>query len=304
MNRQNDAAIFCGNCADWLKKAKAGGMHLSFLDPPFNQGKEYRAFDDSQDAADYWQWMTEILSLMRGATKLGGWVYFMQREKNAEFVLRALRESGWVFRNLIIWRKKTSAVPCSRKFGLNYQIIATATNGDKANVFNRLRISPPLPPGYKFARENGLYVTDVWDDIRELTAGYFAGNEAIRAENGDRFHKQQAPLALLARIILSSSLPGDSVFDPFAGTGTTLIAASLLGRAAIGVEIDPLNVKCVQKRIKKPRAADIESVAKLAGDYIHTENFAEIWGGDLNIAERSNWNGNKKAAAMASFFAA
>jgi len=43
----------------------------------------------------------------------------------------------------------------------------------------------------------------------------------LRRDNGERAHKQQAPIALLLRIILASSQPGDTVFDPFAGTGTT-----------------------------------------------------------------------------------
>ena len=215
----------------------------------------------------------------RRATVEGGWVYFMQREKNAEFVLRALRESGWNFQNLIIWKKKTSAVPCANKFGLHYQVIAAAINGDRARVFNRLRVAPPPQPGHKYLRENGVFVTDVWDDIRELTSGFYAGKEALRGEDGERFHKQQAPLALLARIILSSSRPGDRVFDPFAGTGTTLIAGELLGRRALGVEIDPVNVQCIRDRIQTPRPADTDAVDKLYDNYIHTENLRAIWGG-------------------------
>lgn len=270
--------IHCADCADWLDKAKCGTFALSFLDPPFNQGKEYRKFNDKQDDNAYWQWMTEILARTRKATAEGGWVYFMQREKNAEFVLRALRESGWNFKNLIVWKKKTSAVPCAKKYGLNYQIIAAATNGNSPRVFHRLRISPPLPQGYKYERENGLYLTDVWDDIRELTAGYFAGTEAIKTSEGERFHKQQTPLALLARIILSSSRPGDFVFDPFAGTGTTLVAASLLGRKGAGVEIDPLNAECIETRIAAPRETDIDCVRKLYKDYTCTNNLNDIWG--------------------------
>ena len=283
MKKQKSAVIDCADCAAWLEAAKQGAMHLSFLDPPFNQGKEYRRFDDKRDDADYWRWMTDILKLMRRATAEGGWTYFMQREKNAEFVLRALRESGWQFKNLIVWKKKTSAVPCSAKFGLNYQIIVSATNGSSPRVFNRLRISPPLPPGYKFPRENGVYVTDVWDDIRELTSGYFAGTEAIRTDNGERFHKQQAPLALLARIILSSSRPGDTVFDPFAGTGTTLMASQLLGRKGVGVEIDPVNAECIKERITEVRQSDIEGICKLRDTYSCTENLSDIWGGKSDI---------------------
>ena len=276
-----DATIHSADCAQWTKRAPPGGFHLTFLDPPFNQGKSYRRHDDKQDEAVYWQWMRDILASVRDATAPGGWVYFMQREKNTEPVLRALRESGWQTRNLIIWKKMTSAVPCSRKFGLSYQIIAAAVNGKSPRLFHRLRIQPPPKPNHKAPPPpRGVYVTDIWDDIREMTSGYFAGPEALRSETGERFHKQQAPLALLGRIILSSTNPGDIVFDPFAGTGTTLIAAALLHRRGIGVELDPVNVNCIRERASNPREADRKAIAKLQNIHSLTEDFPAIWGGE------------------------
>jgi DNA modification methylase len=78
-----------------------------------------------------------------------------------------------------------------------------------------------------------MFITDVWEDIRELTSGYFAGEEAIRDEKGERFHKQQAQVALLARIILSSTQASDWVLDPFAGTGTTAVVAQQPGASDV-----------------------------------------------------------------------
>jgi len=254
-------------------------VDLTFLDPPFNQQKDYAFHNDSMDDNAYWAMMTRVCQHIYDITNEGGAIYFMQREKNTEFVLRALRESGWSFQNLIIWKKKTSAVPVANKFGKHYQILVYATKGDKAKNFNRLRIDPELPANYKFQRENGIFVTDVWDDIRELTSGYFAGNEAIRSENGERFHKQQAPLALLLRIILSSSKVGDTIFDPFAGTGTTLVVAHQLQRHSIGVEIDPDNVDCIKKRLADIREADL--LQKYYKDYNCTENLSQIWGDEF-----------------------
>jgi site-specific DNA-methyltransferase (adenine-specific) len=66
-------------------------------------------------------------------------------------------------------------------------------------------------------------------------------------ENTD--HPTQKPEKLLARIVLASSNPGDLVFDPFLGSGTTAVVAEKLGRRWVGVEIDPLYCCLAQKRL-------------------------------------------------------
>jgi len=268
--------IINDNCLNVLSTKTLPFFDLTFLDPPFNQGKEYSCYDDNIDEKEYWKMMNEICKLIFNFTNNGGAIYFMQREKNAEFVMNCLRNAGFSFQNLIIWKKKTSAVPVNGKFGKHYQIIVYATKGERAKTFNRLRIEPPLPPNYKFQRENGIFLTDVWDDIRELTSGYFAGDEAIRTENGERFHKQQAPIALLLRIILCSSRVNDMIFDPFAGTGTTLVVAKQLQRNSIGIEIDSKNTNFIQQRLDNFRDSDI--IEKYFKEYSCTENISEIWG--------------------------
>lgn len=277
--------IIQGDCVKELEKLTAT-VDLTFLDPPFNQGKEYSEHDDNLPDEVYWQWMQKVCSRVYDLTSQGGAIYFMQREKNTEQVLSCLRKSGWNLQNLIIWKKKTSAVPCSNKFGKHYQIIAYAIKGRKPRVFNRLRINPPLPPNYKFERQDGMYVTDVWDDIRELTAGYFAGDEAIRDMGGSRFHKQQAPIQLLLRIILSSTNPNDTVLDPFAGTGTTLVVAEQLKRSFIGIEKDKENVRCIEKRLKVIREPD--DVQRFYGEYIYTEDLDKIWGYIVDTEKRGS----------------
>lgn len=87
--------------------------------------------------------------------------------------------------------KKTSAVPIETRFSKQYQIIVYAIKGKKPRIFNKIRIDPPPLPEHKYRHENGVYLTDVWDDIRELTSGYFAGDEAIRDHEGNRMHVQQ-----------------------------------------------------------------------------------------------------------------
>ncbi|MFZ5809989.1 MAG: DNA-methyltransferase [Chloroflexota bacterium] len=272
--------IINDNCLNVLdSRTISERIDLTFLDPPFNQQKEYAFHQDNMREEEYWDMMTRVCDAVYQISNEGAAIYFMQREKNTEFVLACLRKTGWKFQNLIIWKKKTSAVPVANKYGKQYQIIAYATKGEKAKTFNRLRIDPPLPPNYKQKRRNGVFVTDVWDDIRELTSGYFAGDEAIRQRNGERFHKQQSPIGLLLRILLSSSRVDDWVLDPFAGTGTTLCVAEQLKRNSIGVEIDPNNVSLMVERLSNLRESD--SIEKYYKEYLHTENLPAIWGLDL-----------------------
>jgi DNA modification methylase len=287
--------ILTGDCLEQLQsKHFPGTVDLTFLDPPFNQNKDYAHHDDNLSPEKYWGMMKEVCQKTFDITSKGGAVYFMQREKNTEDVLHCLRKTGWTLQNLVIWKKKTSAVPVAGKFGKHYQILAYATKGEKARVFNRLRISPPLPANYKQQRENGLYVTDVWDDIRELTSGYFAGDEAIRDKSGDRFHKQQSPIALLLRIILSSTQIGDTVFDPFAGTGTMLVTAYQLKRKSIGIEIDPKNIEMISSRLEAIRDAD--SLEKYYQDYIYTEDLTKIW--DMKSMAKSSTKAKSKQPAL------
>ncbi len=273
-----------GDCLQELEGLKAQGYRfaLTFLDPPFNQGKEYNHFDDDLPEAEYWQWMQQVCAMVYDLTEQGGAVYFMQREKNAEHVLRVLREVGFQLQNLIIWTKRTSAVPNEWRFGKGYQIIAFATKGRKPRVFHRLRIDAPLRPEYRYQREEGMFVTDVWDDIRELTSGYFAGAEALRTPSGERFHKQQSPIALLLRIVLASTTPGDWVLDPFAGTGTTAVVTEQLGRHCVAIELDPTNVAMIKWRLEVQREAD--SVLPLHAYYRFTPNLDEIWHAETSEA--------------------
>ena len=273
MNAEHN--IIKGDCLKWLGNCSEECVHLTFVDPPFRQGKNYKFFDDNQPEERYWDGVNDVLTGVYEITDDGGALYFMQREKNTENVLRTIRDAGWVFQNLIIWKKKASAVPSDIRYSKQYQIIAFATKGKRPRVFNKLRIDPPMPPEYKYERNNGVYLTDVWDDIRELTSGYFAGDEAIRNADGKRVHKQQSPVALLLRIILSSTLPGDVVLDPFAGTGTTAVVAHQLGRNPISVEIDPEYARLIEMRLSNPRPAD--DVLKFYEYYRYTKNLKNIW---------------------------
>jgi modification methylase len=75
------------------------------------------------------------------------------------------------------------------------------------------------------------------------------GEERLKDADGKKLHPTQKPEALLARILLASSRPGDVVLDPFLGTGTSAAVAKKLGRRFIGIERDPVYAKGAERRI-------------------------------------------------------
>jgi site-specific DNA-methyltransferase (adenine-specific) len=277
LNYMTNIKIINSDITKYLDETKINNVSLTFFDPPFNQGKDYKYFDDEVSNEEYWEWVKTVLKGINSITRNGGSIYFMQREKNTEWVLKCLRETKWELQNLVIWRKMTSAVPGNTRFGKEYQIIAYATKGSKPATFNKLRADMPIPANWKQPRERGVYLTDVWPDIRELTSGYLAGEEPLRDKQGSRLHLQQSPIDLLVRIILSSTMPGDLVFDPCAGTGTTLVVAKQLDRDAIGIEIDPDNAKLIEQRTKQVRTVDNINVPDKIKYYRFTENLEKIW---------------------------
>ncbi|WP_423907642.1 DNA methyltransferase [Candidatus Spongiihabitans sp.] len=78
MNQQTK--IVRDDCLRWLHNTDEQ-INLTFFDPPFNQGRFYRHYDDNQEEDSYWEWITNVLSALRAKTQKGGAVYFMHREK-------------------------------------------------------------------------------------------------------------------------------------------------------------------------------------------------------------------------------
>jgi modification methylase len=100
------------------------------------------------------------------------------------------------------------------------------------------------------------------DDLQMRSDWYLpiaTGSQRLKV-NGKKAHSTQKPEALLYRIIMASSNPGDVVLDPFFGTGTTGAVAKKLGRSWIGIERDKKYIRVARKRIEAVRESDEESI--------------------------------------------
>lgn len=95
---------------------------------------------------------------------------------------------------------------------------------------------------YYLASNPGVPLSDFWDDADFLAA---SSRESLGFPT-------QKPEALLARIILAATAPGDLVLDPFCGSGTTLAVAERLGRPWIGIDQSDLAIETVKKRVAWP----------------------------------------------------
>ena len=82
------------DCVKYLRSYSDRDFDLTFLDPPFNQDKEYRIHDDSMSDDKYWEWMREVCKLTYENSSNGAAIYFMQREKNTAQVMNTLDTTG------------------------------------------------------------------------------------------------------------------------------------------------------------------------------------------------------------------
>ena len=127
-------------------------------------------------------------------------------------------------------------------------------------------------PNFRGRRFTNAHETMIWAarsaDVKSYTFNYEAlkagnedcqarsdwffplctGPERLKDANGRKTHPTQKPEALLHRVLLAASHPGDLVLDPFLGSGSTMIAAEKTGRVCRGVELDPLYVDVIIRR--------------------------------------------------------
>ena len=148
-----------------------------------------------------------------------------------------MQDLGFWILNDVIWRK-TNPMPNfrGRRFTNAHETLiwAAKSREQKSYTFNYEAMK---------ALNDELQMRSDWH------LPICAGGERLKDENGAKAHSTQKPEALLHRVLLSSTNPGDVVLDPFFGTGTTGAVAKRLGRRFIGIERDPDYVRVARRRI-------------------------------------------------------
>lgn len=262
-----DTAIRQGDCIELMREMPAGSIDLAFADPPFNIGYDYDAYHDEQTDDDYldWSrmWMEEVHRLL---TPTGTFWLAIGDEYAADLKVIADRQIGFTTRSWVIWYY-TFGVNCKRKFSRSHVHLFHFVKDPDRFTFNaddpavRVPSARALVYGDKRANPTGRLPDDTWilrpQDFQSDRYGFDAMDDtwyfsrvAGTFKERQGFHGCQMPEQLLGRIIRVSSNPGDVVFDPFAGSGTTLAVAKKLGRNFSGCELSEEYVRYACERLE------------------------------------------------------
>ncbi len=236
--------IITGDCIEGMRDMYGASVNLIFADPPYNIGIDYgNGVDaDLMPKDQFSEWVRRWIDRASGIlTDEGSMFVLCNWEMCGNVTYFATENSGLHWRQTIVWRE-TFGVHCTSKYSRTSRPILWFTKDKRRFTFNRDAILVPSARqtkyGDKRASPKGKTPDDVWDFPR--VCGTF--KERIPGV------PTQVPLALLDRIILGHSNPGDTVFDPFTGSGSTAVAALRRGRNYIGTELSPAFAEIARKR--------------------------------------------------------
>jgi modification methylase len=234
-----------------MKALPAGCADLVFADPPYNmqlRGELRRPDQSKVDAVDdHWDQFESFaaydaftrawLLAARRVLKPNGTIWVIGSYHNIFRVGAIMQDLGFWFLNDIVWRK-TNPMPNfrGRRFQNAHETMIWASRDAKAK-------------GYTFNYEAMKAANDDLQMRSDWLFPICTGAERLKGKDGAKVHPTQKPEALLARIMLASTRPGDVVLDPFFGSGTTGAVARRLGRHFVGVEREQVYIDAATARI-------------------------------------------------------
>jgi modification methylase len=241
--------IIMGDCIAAMRALPAKSVDLIFADPPYNlqlggdlsrpDGSHVDAVTDDWDKFDSLSvydnftraWLTEARRILKD----NGAIWVIGSYHNIFKVGSAIQDLGYWILNDVIW-VKANPMPNFKgtRFTNAHETLIWASTGEKAKYTFNYRSMKTL--------NDELQMRSDWE------FPICGGPERLK-KNGVKVHPTQKPEALIYRILLACTKPGDVVLDPFFGTGTTGAVAKRLGRRWIGIEREIDYIEAAQERI-------------------------------------------------------
>jgi len=202
-----------------------GCVDLVITDPPYNIGKDYGGCDDRLPDDEYWalyrRWMAEIYRVMRE-----GALYVSCLSRQLWEIRSLMEDVGFVYAHLLIWHRPN---------------IPMGTTGI---TLPWVPVSEPIFMFWKGKRQrmlNEVRGVNAFDVLR------FTSPQSSFSGDLHRVHPTQKPVGLYRALIART--PGEIVFDPFVGSGTSVVAAKRLGRKFFACDINPKWVQITLGRL-------------------------------------------------------
>jgi modification methylase len=246
--------VLVGDCLEQLARLPGESVDLVFADPPYNLQLErdllrpnntvVDGVDDEWDKfssfAEYDRFSRAWLGECRRILKPNGAIWVIGSYHNIFRLGSALQDLGFWIQNDIVWRK-VNPMPNFRgkRFTNAHETLIWAGREQKSRVTFNYEAMKALN-----------------DDLQMRSDWLFpicSGPERLKDGAGRKAHPTQKPEALLHRLLLATTNPGDIVLDPFFGTGTTGAVAKRLGRRWLGIERDADYAEAAKARIDKVR---------------------------------------------------
>lgn len=213
---------------------------LVLTDPPYNVnyqgGTEDKLTIENDDMGDiqFKEFLTDAFAAMINVTKEGGPIYVFYADGSANSFREAFTTTGWSLRQTLIWVKDRLVLSRQDYNWIHEPILYGWKPGAGHMWYGDFTNTTVL--------DNELNLEDMGKaQLVELVQSLIENSTAIREKRPTKndLHPTMKPLGLLSRLMKNSMKTGDTVLDPFAGSGSTLMAAEQLGVASVNLELDP-----------------------------------------------------------------
>lgn len=230
------------------------------------RGKPLNGWNDADRnrGKEYYEWCLKWTKDLFPAVKPGGSVFIFGARRTLHRAILALEDSGFILRDILAW-KKQNAHHRAQRLSI---VLERRKLEKKAKEWSGWRLGNLAPIYEPIAWFFKPYDITITSNILEFGVGAMntSVNKKYHADdtnllnfwfekNEKRYHEAQKPLSINKYLIELTTREGQVVLDPFIGSGTTAVAAKMLGRNYIGFEIDKKYAQIADKRIE--RANDI-----------------------------------------------
>ena len=230
--------LACGDARDevLMKRLLSDPVDLLFTDPPYNvayQGGRLGAIlNDAQAPEDFQRFITDAFRVAFDRMRPGAAFYVCMGWSSYPAFIQALKPIDLHLANIIIWVKDNATMGW-HDYRYKHELVVKGNKRDK---------EPAHALAYGWKKGDHYFAptreeADVW--------------HIKKRHSRDYVHPTQKPLALITRAINNSSRTGELVFDPFGGSGSTLIAAEVTGRRCVMAELDPRYCDVIRDRYSR-----------------------------------------------------